>query len=128
MSYYHTPTSFPVQTQADKTHEYLTVMAFSPDILLLHIRPHEVIAPKAESVPASDYKSSSKCYDTIPTPCSTLSLPKPLLNTILNQLHRLHPQKLFPQHLSQTWVSSPRPTMRSETTFVNYVCTIKITE
>jgi hypothetical protein len=63
MSFYHTPTSFPVHTPADKTHEYLTVKAFSPSIF----RPSEVIVKKAVSVPASDYKSCSKCHSIIQT-------------------------------------------------------------
>jgi hypothetical protein len=58
LSFYQTPTSFPLQPLADTMHEHLTVKAFSLDIhvLLLHMWPNEVIAMKAASASASDYK------------------------------------------------------------------------
>ena len=56
MFFYNTPTSFPVQTPPDKMHEYLTVKAFSPNTLLLHMWPKEVITMKDASASASDNK------------------------------------------------------------------------
>jgi len=85
--HHHTPTSFPVQPPADKMHEYLTVKAFSPNILLLQMWPMRLSPWRMHLHQPAIINLSPDTTTKYQTLCSTLPLPKPLTNTILSQLH-----------------------------------------
>jgi hypothetical protein len=97
MFFYHTPTSFPVQLQADKMHEYLAVKAFSPNILLLQMWPNEVITMKDASASASDNKPQSKHHNKIPDSLLNTSITKATTEHNLEPTAPTYqPQKLSP--------------------------------